>query len=507
MADVRHSKEVLVSKFTEQHFKKFLKSIDKSLVHLISEYTEIFSSESISPAILGQRMDLDRNKYVLVSKAKKQFKNLNANKKTFVERPFKESAYEIDHDVKCWFYKDDNEDIKGPFSTTEMDNFIHRSQIKAYTLVAFKNNEEFFPIMKMITEVNKKKNPDVFKSKGTYISYKGRNLKEDSPIKFPLTEESKDNQLDNLVRALEQVSEEKKTPEEKPKTVVKTKLHYWFNEEDKQESNQKENVEEQEPVSNEELLEQNQPKSKESLPVKKKPEVNGSILNYLGNEEVPSKKEEIQNEKVEQIPEKQIVSEKKDEKEILSELINENMDKMKEKLLSSSEEEEEDEWLQISSSNTKQKQKKKENVVKPSVVGLPPKKYKEPKKEEEEEVVQPKKLQIAKEFNKNVPVQSKGKVPVQKKVVQKAESEEKSESEDDGWIEAGASKTSKSKAKQSKNSSDSKLPLEKSTSNREQDSSLSGVVKKDAEEDSEWIMPKGGAKPKKGKAKDGFPIL
>lgn len=121
---------------------------------LIQDYAELFCNDSHEPESFKKNLssDLDHALMPVVShQPSPKFKPKFYDEKKTLYSPFEATGLTKNRlDAKVWFYLDEESNIKGPFSTVDMDSWFNHGDLHGSTKVAYDQKEKFCKIYKFV---------------------------------------------------------------------------------------------------------------------------------------------------------------------------------------------------------------------------------------------------------------------------------------------------------------------------------------------------------------------
>ena len=194
-ADLRIPKETLLKRYIAQTVENVeLLFPSSDLKGLIQDYSELFCIDSHEPESFKKNLssELDHALMpVVLHQASPKLKPKFYDEKKTLYSPFEATGLTKNHlDSKVWFYFDED-NIRGPFSTVDMDSWFNHGELHGSTKVAYDQKEKFCKIYKFVeifkdfelendkkitidTKATTQESPTTFKKFGFVNQNKGR---------------------------------------------------------------------------------------------------------------------------------------------------------------------------------------------------------------------------------------------------------------------------------------------------------------------------------------------
>lgn len=197
---IQHSKPDMLSRFE----KVSQENLPESFRALIQTYPEVFTSEVLHPSLeINQQCNLDdgivihqkkpiSNKpfashnpqhsqtlstgpvFPNRSQASDNYNSFNYKARSMIRTPFSSSGFSTDLGERVWFYIDEQNEIQGPFTTLEMDNWFEKGFLFDELKICHSGTNKFFPLFDLFVNERAKSStsidPDPVHSLGFFFA-------------------------------------------------------------------------------------------------------------------------------------------------------------------------------------------------------------------------------------------------------------------------------------------------------------------------------------------------
>lgn len=188
---LEHSKAELLSKFSITPPE----SLPESFQALLSSLPMVFSKESLNPnssmfsfngddAVLPTIKPMGKtwgkpsffnaqssqihqinplNSQVPYTKthSSDNYNSFNYKARNLIRTPFSSSGFSTDLGERVWFYIDEQNEIQGPFTTFEMDNWFEKGYLFDELKICHAANNKFFPLYELFVERTTKSSSNI----------------------------------------------------------------------------------------------------------------------------------------------------------------------------------------------------------------------------------------------------------------------------------------------------------------------------------------------------------
>lgn len=145
-------RQAILNSFRSKH----VKTVD--LTDFLAKFPEIFSISVFEPELI-KPYDLDPNEAMATPTSTTQTKkpapviNLAKPRLVIPKSPFSSSGFTEDLALRVWYYIDEQDNVQGPFTSLEMDNWFDQGYFFNELLIRFKSNNQFYKLIELFGKI------------------------------------------------------------------------------------------------------------------------------------------------------------------------------------------------------------------------------------------------------------------------------------------------------------------------------------------------------------------